>query len=60
MYDLQSTLLHLPPPQILHIVSEDAEIEPRRAATSALAVRHSSHPFGYIASSGLYSIRHVL
>ncbi len=38
-YVLYTTLLHLPPPT----VSEDAEIEPRTVATSALAVRRSNH-----------------
>jgi hypothetical protein len=38
---LYSTLLHLPPSD--STVSEDAGIEPRTVATSALAVRRSNH-----------------
>ncbi len=38
---LYSTLFHLPP--FISTVSEDAGIEPRTVATSALAVRRSTH-----------------
>jgi len=61
MYVLYSTLLHLPPPDSTESESEDAGIEPRTVASSA--VRHSSHsatshplsatshPHGYISST---------
>jgi hypothetical protein len=52
---LYSTLIHLPP--LRFTVSEDAGIEPRKVAISALAVRRSSHSatshpqFNYISST---------
>ncbi len=41
IYLRYSTFLHLPPSD--STVSEDARIEPRTVATTALAVRHSDH-----------------
>jgi len=40
-YIRYSTLLHLPP--LIFNVSEDAGIEPRTVATTALAIRRSNH-----------------